>query len=397
TPVEPIDALSGFSLSQPISSLRLFAGRSFFPRNSSGASASSAIGSKSLTTSYCSAYVIPLATCVFQMPTVIVYPSGAARATRPVPMLPVAPPTFSMMMVWPSAVRMPSAIRRPTTSVSPPGGNGTIIVIGRHGYACAKAKRDATGSAAAPAARCRNCLRWGSFIMNLPILTLFDHLVGQREQRRRYRDVEQPGGLVIDHKLELAGLHHRQVRGLCALEHAAGVEPKLAPRLVQVGSVAHEPADFRILTSHIGRRQRVPCGQLNKLDAPAGKKGAAANKQNVRPLARQGGEGGINRATGVGFENPNFPPDGTRSRLHVPQHSFRIRGISRIDDQGNMSDSWHQFAQELDPLGHQLGGDKVDACQIAVRPREAGDETKPDRIVGDGKDNWDRRGCSLGR
>src|SRR5215472_7196427 len=34
------------------------------------------------------------------MPTVIVYPSGAARATRPVPMLPVAPPTFSMMMVW---------------------------------------------------------------------------------------------------------------------------------------------------------------------------------------------------------------------------------------------------------------------------------------------------------
>jgi hypothetical protein len=67
------------------------------------------------------------------MPTVIVYPSGAARATRPVPMLPVAPPTFSMMMVWPSAVRMPSAIRRPTTSVSPPGGNGTIIVIGRDG------------------------------------------------------------------------------------------------------------------------------------------------------------------------------------------------------------------------------------------------------------------------
>src|SRR5262249_12437434 len=51
----------------------------------------------------------------------------------PVPMLPVAPPTFSMMMAWPSAVRMPSAIRRPTTSVSAAGGNGTIIVIGRDG------------------------------------------------------------------------------------------------------------------------------------------------------------------------------------------------------------------------------------------------------------------------
>src|SRR5262249_12270120 len=31
------------------------------------------------------------------------------------------------------------------------------------------------------------------------------------------------------------------------------------------------------------------------------------------------------------------------------------------------------------------------------RPREAGDETKPDWIVGDGKDDGDRRGCSLGR
>src|SRR5215831_15131649 len=37
-------------------------------------------------------------------------------------------------------------------------------------------------SAAAPAARCRNCLRWGSFILNPPF-TSFDHLVGDGEQR----------------------------------------------------------------------------------------------------------------------------------------------------------------------------------------------------------------------
>ena len=127
--------LSGFSLSQPISSLRLFAGRSFFPRNSSGASASSAIGSKSLTS-----YIV--------LQRVGWHPVGDMRvpdadgdrvsvgrggAPPPVPMPSSGPPTFSMMMVWPSAVRMPSAIRRPTTSVSPPGGNGTIIVIGRDG------------------------------------------------------------------------------------------------------------------------------------------------------------------------------------------------------------------------------------------------------------------------
>ncbi len=41
--------------------------------------------------------IAPFATCVFQRPMSSVYPSGAARATRPTPMLPFAPATFSMI------------------------------------------------------------------------------------------------------------------------------------------------------------------------------------------------------------------------------------------------------------------------------------------------------------
>src|SRR5262245_42987940 len=37
----------------------------------------------------------------------------------------------------------------------------------RVGWACAQAMRETAGSAAAPAARCRNCLRWGSFMASL--------------------------------------------------------------------------------------------------------------------------------------------------------------------------------------------------------------------------------------
>jgi hypothetical protein len=48
-------------------------------------------------------------------------------------MLPPAPPTFSITTGWPSSVRMRSARIRPTTSVEPPGGNGTISVIDRDG------------------------------------------------------------------------------------------------------------------------------------------------------------------------------------------------------------------------------------------------------------------------
>src|SRR5262249_16781906 len=39
----------------------------------------------------------------------------------------------------------------------------------------------------------------------------------------------------------------------------------------------------------------------------------------------------------------------------------------------------------------------IDACQVAVRPGEAGDETKPDRIFGGDEDDGNRRGCRLRR
>jgi hypothetical protein len=44
-----------------------------------------------------------------------------------------APVTFSTTIGWPSEARMPSPRIRPSVSVGPPAGNGTIIVMGRDG------------------------------------------------------------------------------------------------------------------------------------------------------------------------------------------------------------------------------------------------------------------------
>src|SRR4051794_34874831 len=57
------------------------------------------------------------------------------------PMPPPAPPRLSTTTDWPRSRVMASATGRPTTSASPPGGNGTTIVIVLLGYgACATAR-----------------------------------------------------------------------------------------------------------------------------------------------------------------------------------------------------------------------------------------------------------------
>jgi hypothetical protein len=49
------------------------------------------------------------------------------------PIVPPAPPTFSMIMDWPRIFPICSVTMRATTSLGPPAGNGTTTVMGRDG------------------------------------------------------------------------------------------------------------------------------------------------------------------------------------------------------------------------------------------------------------------------
>jgi hypothetical protein len=83
--------------------------------------------------------------------------------------------------------------------------------IGRLGHDCARAIRDTAGSAAALAARCRNRLRWGSFIADLPVpAASLDHLVGAQRETGWNVMTDRLCSLQIDHQLELSWL---KVRG----------------------------------------------------------------------------------------------------------------------------------------------------------------------------------------
>ncbi len=84
------------------------------------------------------------------------------------------------------------------------------------------------------------------------------------------------------------------------------------------------------------------------------------------------------------------------SRFHVSQRSLGS-GISRIDEHGHTSGAGHQLTQQFQPLCRHLGVEKIDSCQVAARPGEAGDKSEPDRVFGDDEHDGDRRGRRLGR
>src|SRR5262245_62848341 len=54
---------------------------------------------------------------------------------------------------------------------------------------------------------------------------LFDHIVGKRQQLRRYFEAERPSGLEINNQLEFGGLLDGQFAGMSAFEHLARQHP----------------------------------------------------------------------------------------------------------------------------------------------------------------------------
>src|SRR5258707_7681682 len=91
---------------------------------------------------------------VVSMPASSVRPSGADFATICAPIAVLAPARFSITTGWPQCSLMRWRTKRAMRSVGPPGGNGTMMRIGRLGKFAAAPGSDcaATGTVAAASA-----------------------------------------------------------------------------------------------------------------------------------------------------------------------------------------------------------------------------------------------------
>src|SRR5262249_46188716 len=223
-----------------------------------------------------------------------------------------------------------------------------------------------------------------------------DHLIGAGEQRWRHSEAEYPRRRVIDDKLELGGLHDRQVRRFRTLEDATRIDTDLTIRIRQAGSVAHQAADFGIFTRPIGGRERVARSQEDQLDTSADKKGATADENRVCSIARNCCEGRFDVPAGADIKGLDLQSNGARSRVHVSQYGLGVC-VRRIDEHGDVTSCGYELAQEFQPFCYQLITEKVDARRVAAGTGEAGDKGGAGGVFGNGKDDRDGRGSCLGR
>src|SRR5260370_7953170 len=116
---------------------------------------------------------------------------------------------------------------------------------------CARAAggQRSEGATAAPPSSVITSRRFMPLIPGLPERDVsLNHLVGGYEQLIGHAEAEHPGGPGVDDQLELVRLHDRQVRRLCTLEDAAGIDAHLAPRLLPACSIAPHPPRLALLT-----------------------------------------------------------------------------------------------------------------------------------------------------
>src|SRR5262245_11084077 len=87
--------------------------------------------------------------------------------------------------------------------------------------------------------------------MNPPSGSLFDHLVGAGEQRRRHVERQGAGSAEINHQLELRWQLNRQIARFFALENATSIDAQDPIAFLRIRSIAHESPDGGKFTAEV--------------------------------------------------------------------------------------------------------------------------------------------------
>src|SRR5262245_44331257 len=94
---------------------------------------------------------------------------------------------------------------------------------------------------------------------------LFDHLVGVREQRRRNRQAESPGGDEVHHQIKLSRLLDWDVARLRPTQDLVNVIGGAPEHTYEIWSIGHQASRLDEFTKFMHRRQS--CAERQCADA----------------------------------------------------------------------------------------------------------------------------------
>src|ERR1035441_6349381 len=180
-------------------------------------------------------------------------------------------------------------------------------------------------------------------------VSLFDYVVGERQQLRWHFEAERLGGLEVDHELEFGGSHDRQVGRLFALENPPGVDAGLAVGIRNAGPVAHQSAGHGGLAPYIARRQRMAGRQCGEPFPMGVHERAGTDEQRARAALNEGCKGCFDVALATDIENDELLPDGLRRDLYVS--SVRLgRRAAWVQEHANCCRLGRELTQQLQSL-----------------------------------------------
>jgi len=141
----------------------------------------------------------------------------------------------------------------------------------------------------------------------------------------------------------------------------------------------------------------VTRGEGRQLNAPGVEEPIGGHEEGIGAIASDACERRIDLAAGAGVKEMDFKPDYVRSRFHISRRRLGTRRIRRVNEHGKAGGCGHQLMQKPQLLGRQLCREEADACRVAARPSEAGNEANSHRVGRGREDDRSGRGGSLGR
>src|SRR5262245_51122782 len=193
--------------------------------------------------------------------------------------------------------------------------------------------------------RCQQALR--SYTASL------DHLVGEREQRRRNLETERLGGVRIDEKLDLGDLLNRQIGGLAALQDSPGIYAGLPVRFRGAAAIAQQPAGRDELARVEDRDHPMSDRQCSKPAASADVERIGSDHQSTGAQLGQLREGRVEIAVAPGLQEMKLEVESADRRARFRNDGAGI-GIVRVDQQRNSARRGRQLSQELEALRADL-------------------------------------------